>query len=749
MFSPKRFHLLTFVLILVASQALFAQGFVLKGVVSDKNTHQHIRSVNIFVRDAKTGTTTDLSGRYSLSIAADQEEQSVVFQHIAYYEREIPATDLRTMGRIFLQPRVIPLSSVEIEEEGLRMEIQKDLPQSVSVIESRDFEIRGYVDAGDLLRIDNSVQIDEEISGVKTISIRGGNPDEVMILYNGVKMNNALNNVFDLSLIDLEDVERFELIKGSNTALYGPEAFSGAVNVVPKVEQDYTLRFQQRLGTYRSGNWGLHFYKRFNHLYGGYSLKRGGLSRDILNNGGELDNGSLHHTATLNYDFGANEVGRPKGTLSGMWVYSSLDFDRVDREPEAFTRSVNTFNHLLSLRYSGELLGQKNIDFTASFKNLDDDEINLDQRGVSSTDILDRAWLLNAQKQFQTGEVDAWVSYQFERSTLDREISRVRRDDLRRLHHGFAAILKYHGDAGSDFLQTMDVDVSLRHDRVQDRQDDMEFFGDNAGFGIFSDNDWNATNFKFALNLTGYRENLSFSSYLNFGANTKFPTLFQQISSAAAFLDPATAPNLEPEKNRSFEFGVGVGKDMREHTSIYGWELTGSYFQNHYDNKFREFSLPIDPRSFYDNVPTAKISGFEGNANVFLYKKKVSVGAGYSKYFITDKAVFPFKSDVKRTLTINVDHAGYGLQLFWFHEGDQIGLLRTTGTTAARGEPFSRVTLPDWTNLDVHFSKRFEIAGVKLFGNASGRNLLNDEDIVLEGIAIRDRRYYLTLGVQY
>ncbi|MFQ5650527.1 MAG: TonB-dependent receptor plug domain-containing protein [bacterium] len=766
MFSSKSFYPLIFVCALVLTNPLLAQENVATGVVRDKNTYQQIRSVNIFVKGSKTGTTTDLSGKYRLRVPGsrgdleNRDVSVVVFQHIAYYEREIPVTQLLKMDRIYLQPRVIPLSSVEIEEEGVRhLEIEKDLPQAVSVIESRDFEIRGYVDAGDLLRIDNSVQVDEDLSGSKTVSIRGGNPDEVIILFNGVKMNNAYNNVFDLSLIDLEDVERFELIKGSNTALYGPEAFSGVVNIVPKVEQDYTIRFQQRVGTYRSGNWGLHFYKRFNRLYGSYSIKRGGFGRSFVNDGGNLENSSLHHTATLNYDVGANEVGRPAGTLSAMWIYSSLDYRQEERgEPVGtgeenaieFTNDIENFNNMISLKYSGQLFGQEGFDLSTSYKNLDQDQLVLNRADAPRMrEILDRAFLLNVQKQFQISKVDLLFAYQFQMSELEQLDENVGQD-LGRTHHGAVSILKYHGDTGSDFFQSMDLDLSIRHDRVQDKQENVEFFGefgDRGGFGLFADNAWNATNFKFSVSLAGYRENLSLKSYFNFGANTKFPTLFQQISSADPLASGATTPNLSPEKNRSFEFGITVGKDVREHTSIYGWQVSGSYFQNHYDNKFRMFITQItDPTPSFDNVQNANISGFEGRAIAFLFKKKISAELGISKYFLSDQSSFPFKSDNKKSLTVSIDHAGYAFQLYWFREGDQVALLRNFGT----GEFNSEVQgLPSQTNLDVHLSKTFEISKLRFFANASGRNLLNDEDTVLRGLAIRDRRFYLTVGVQY
>ena len=147
---------------------------------------------------------------------------------------------------------------------------------------------------------------------------------------------------------------------------------------------------------------------------------------------------------------------------------------------------------------------------------------------------------------------------------------------------------------------------------------------------------------------------------------------------------------------------------------------------------------------FYDNVPTARITGLEGNSSLFLIKKKVTLGVGLSRYFISDKNVFPFKSDFKGTLNLNIDHAGYALQIFLFKEGEQVALVRN-----ANSSTFDEIPLRAYSNLDVHLSKKFEISKIKLFANASGRNLLRDDDTDLSGLTIRDRRFYLTVGAQY
>ena len=730
-------------IICIIANAAFSQEVRISGIVRDLNTHREIRSVNIYIKGTPIGTASDFAGRFSLRILKPTQNVIVVFKHIAYERRELSLDFIEKIDYVGLQPRVIPLQGVEIEESGiLRLEIEKDLPQTVSVIEARSFEMRGYVDAGDLLRTDHSVQVEEELSGKKTVAIRGGNPDDVVVLYNGVKMNSSYDNTFDLSLIDLEDIERIEIIKGSNTALYGPEAFSGVINIVPKMRQDYNIRFQQRVGTYRSGNWGLHLYKDFDKIYGSYSIKRGGLSRSFVDgpeNQGRLKNSSFHHTANLNYDF--KNVTGDKSSLGAMWIYTSLKYDN---QRENF--NLSKLNHLFSLKYSGDLFKLRGIELVASFRKLDEEQALSFSRKID-----DKALILNAQKGFKLSNFDMLFSYQYQHNELnlfdDRNVEiGFGSGNLQRQHHGFASIAKYHDEVGSDFLKTIDLDLSFRYDKLNDKQNDKVN-------DLSNDNDWQETMLKFALNLSGFRNNLFFNSFLNFGKNTKFPTLLQQASTLSVFSLMTTESSLNPEKNRSFELGATLSRDIRNESGIYGWQISGTYFQNHYENKFRVFITPDLPAPFYDNVKNARISGVEAKTGIFLFRKKVSVDLGISKYSLSEKAAFPFKSDFKRTMNFKIDHEGYSFQLHWFKEGEQTAWLRIIksepGEINSSADAFAEITLPSNTNIDLHISKSFGLGKLRFFVNASGRNLLNDNEVILQGLAIRDRRYYLTLAAQY
>ncbi len=707
----------------------------LTGTVRDLNTHRPVSLVNIFISGSRQGTTSDRRGHFFLRVSATSGKTRVIFRHVAYEELSLSAVSLAQTPVIYLQPRIIPLQTVEIQGEGSKRRSLLDLPQPTTILSAQQFDLRGYVDAGDLLRTEHSVQVDEDLSGRKTLTIRGGNPDEVIVVYNGVKLNNAFDNIFDFSLIELGDLDRIELIKGSNTVLFGAEAFSGVVNIVPGMEQDYTLRFQQRLGTYRSGNWGVNLYRKLRRLTTSYSYKRGAFER-IIPAGqagrGELLNSSEHHTANLVYHFS------DENKLSAMWLRSGTDYDRSG---EVLSRRLYT-NTVFSGRYQGRLGRLGALDLSLAQKNLQDEQFySLQHQTVDSLSrfIDDRTLTFSAEKQFSSEVLEAVLGYQFERAQVDLAASR--RHMLERRHQGALAIVKIRGEAGTEFFDRTEINVSVRYDHMRDFERDPQR---NTGF--FSregENNWRAVTTKFAFVLTGHRNDFVLESYLGFGSNTKFPTLLQQLSIPIVRQNEACyRANLNPEENKSMELSLTLTGEVQAQPVIKGWKITANLFQNLYKNKFRSATVPGGQIPFYDNVATAKIAGLETDGTLYLYNKKVRIATGIARYAISEKSAFPFKADFKQTLSLGVDHRGYSFEFLWIRESEQVAWLPDLN-----GELYA-VTLDPYSNIDVHVSKRFELRKLGASFNFSGRNLLND-DTLLQGIAIRDRRFYFTFAFEY
>lgn len=85
------------------------------------------------------------------------------------------------------------------------------------------------------------------------IYIRGGNFEQVLVLIDGVKMEDAQTGHHTLNaILDLDNIERIEIIKGPAARIYGQKAFTGAVNIITKKIKKSSLKVNAGYGAYEN-----------------------------------------------------------------------------------------------------------------------------------------------------------------------------------------------------------------------------------------------------------------------------------------------------------------------------------------------------------------------------------------------------------------------------------------------------------------------------------------------------------------
>ncbi len=84
--------------------------------------------------------------------------------------------------------------------------------------------------------------------------IRGSTFDQVLILINGIKISDAQTGHHLLNLpVDIDNVERIEILKGPAARVFGQNAFAGAINIITKNPEETFVKIQATAGEYGLG----------------------------------------------------------------------------------------------------------------------------------------------------------------------------------------------------------------------------------------------------------------------------------------------------------------------------------------------------------------------------------------------------------------------------------------------------------------------------------------------------------------
>jgi iron complex outermembrane receptor protein len=126
------------------------------------------------------------------------------------------------------------LPDVTVSARGLNESLTEP-PVFVEVIEMDRFAGR-LVSTEDVLRQAAGVSVRNfgGLGAYATVSIRGSSSDQVVVLVDGVRLNEATGGGVDLGSIPPEQIKRIEIIRGGDTAFFGEGAVGGVVNIVTR-----------------------------------------------------------------------------------------------------------------------------------------------------------------------------------------------------------------------------------------------------------------------------------------------------------------------------------------------------------------------------------------------------------------------------------------------------------------------------------------------------------------------------------
>lgn len=129
--------------------------------------------------------------------------------------------------------------------------------QKIKIIDRQKIESMAAVNVEDVLSNELNIRINQDNVLGSGITMQGLSGENVKIMIDGVPIVGRQDGNIDLSQINLNDVERIEIVEGPLSVSYGTNALAGTINIITKkVDRDglgvYAQGYTENIGTYNA-----------------------------------------------------------------------------------------------------------------------------------------------------------------------------------------------------------------------------------------------------------------------------------------------------------------------------------------------------------------------------------------------------------------------------------------------------------------------------------------------------------------
>lgn len=128
---------------------------------------------------------------------------------------------------------VIPLGEVQVSSFRINRKI-KELPVPLAVVGSNNFLKLSASTLSNVLAAEPGIAMGSDGVWSTSINIRGFSENRLVTLIDGDRVETASDLTASLSMVDVNDIERVEIIKGAQSSLYGTGAMGGIVNIITR-----------------------------------------------------------------------------------------------------------------------------------------------------------------------------------------------------------------------------------------------------------------------------------------------------------------------------------------------------------------------------------------------------------------------------------------------------------------------------------------------------------------------------------
>ncbi len=246
-------------------------------------------------------------------------------------------------------------------------------------ISAQELENRQIRLVSDVLRSVPSVAVSRSgsVGSLTQIRVRGAEANQLLVVLDGIELNDpAFGSEFDFSSLLAHEIERIEVLRGPQSALWGSDALAGVINIVTKQGQEgVQLQAFGEGGSFETGQFGGALRgggKKYDFALSssflrtsGINVSESGSERDAYRNATGAAKGNIHLTDDVKVGLvGRFTTGRTE--FDDASLGAPFDADLETKRREAYGRVFATANLLdgaWTNSVSATLLDTRNTNF--------------------------------------------------------------------------------------------------------------------------------------------------------------------------------------------------------------------------------------------------------------------------------------------------------------------------------------------------------------------------------------------------
>lgn len=160
---------------------------------------------------------------------------------LAIFAQEVDSLDLKDALAMDLSE----LSKVKVQVSSVKPLDILSVPSSVMVVDREMIEAYNFQSLAEVLSIVPGIDVLQTVIDKNVTTSRGilqnFYANKVLFMINGISSWQPIYGDFHLERLDINDVERIEVLKGPASVLYGTNAYSGVVNIILRDKKKSTV----------------------------------------------------------------------------------------------------------------------------------------------------------------------------------------------------------------------------------------------------------------------------------------------------------------------------------------------------------------------------------------------------------------------------------------------------------------------------------------------------------------------------